>query len=741
MKSFRAHESKPFWAAGIDVLLMATFGAMPGVVSADAPAANNQLDEVVVTARKREESLQDVPVSVDAITANELQLRSLDTLNAIGQNTPNLTFGQQAQSGSSANTIYIRGVGQSDTLAAFDPAVGIYIDGVYLGRMTGIDLDMMSIQRVEVLYGPQGTLFGKNTNGGAISIVTNKPDVSADKPEGQMQIVGGSHDRADAVAGINIPLSKDVAALQVNFARRFQDGYSNRIDGQQQGNTDRYNARAQLLVKPSDQFEALWSVDGTTYNQDSSAYRLVEVRTASLVPTVYAALTPYRYDNRWTTGNPYYYDATGPNEDNGKLWGTSLTLTWNLGGATFKSISAYRRSSVDNAIDPDGSPLTVLNEFETIRQRQFSQEFQLAGNSFDDRLKWVGGLYYFNESATDDNTFNVATEFFHGAADFYQYLDIKNISYAAFGQATYSLTDRLNLTVGGRVTYEKKTVGRMENGQVPIAPDGDWTSFLPRVGLDYHFTPHVMGYASVAEGEKSGGFNGRASSVAEFNRFDPEKVWTYELGLRSDWLDERLRANVTAYYSKYSDMQVTLNKSVTDPVTGQPVPYTVVGNIPSANIRGGEAEVTVIPVQGLKLIAGLGVAVGRYTELLAGAPMTLNDDFINTPKFTYNVAAEYTTLIADFDLTGRMDYIHKSTIQYDYGNSPLVSQSPFGLLNARITVGNQHYGLSVSVFATNLTNTVYAVGGHDDGPDGSLGFVLQQMAPPREWGVSATYKF
>src|SRR6185437_1617888 len=249
MKSRRAPGSKLFRAAGIGALLMSGLGAMPGVAAADVPAANNQLDEVVVTARKREESLQDVPVSVDAITANELQLRSFDTLTAIGQNTPNRTFGQQAQSGSSANTIYIRGVGQSDTLAAFDPAVGIYIDGVYLGRMTGIDLDMMSIQRVEVLYGPQGTLFGKNTNGGAISIVTNKPDVSADKPEGQVQIVGGSHDRADAVAGINIPLSKDVAALQVNFARRFQDGYSNRIDGQQQGNTDRYNARAQLLVK------------------------------------------------------------------------------------------------------------------------------------------------------------------------------------------------------------------------------------------------------------------------------------------------------------------------------------------------------------------------------------------------------------------------------------------------------------------------------------------------------------
>jgi iron complex outermembrane receptor protein len=722
-------------AAGVLVAL----GALPGPARADTETA--QLDEVTVTARKREENLQNVPVSVQAITSKELQLRSLDSLNAVGQNTPNLTFGQQAQAGSSATTVYLRGVGQSDTLAAFDPAVGIYLDGVYLGRMTGIDLDMMSVERVEVLYGPQGTLFGKNTNGGAISIVTKKPDVSADHADGMAEFVGGSFSRKDFIAALDVPLSKDVAALQVSFARRFQDGYSNRIDGEQQGNTDRYIGRAQLLVKPTEGFELLWSMDGTTYNQRSSAYELVDVHTDSTVPVVYAAFTPYRYDDRYVT-SPYYYDGTGPNRDNGRLWGTSLTATLDLSFATFKSISAYRRSSVDNAIDPDGSPLTVLNEFERIRQHQFSQEFQLTGSSLDDRLKWVTGLYYFTEYAEDDNDFNVALEFFHGAADFYQNLNINNKSYAAYGQTTYSITDALNLTVGGRVTYEQKTVARVENGQEPIAPDGNWTSFLPRVGLDYHFLPHVMAYTSVAEGEKSGGFNGRASSVAEFNRFDPEKVWTYELGLRSDWWNQRLRANLTGFYSRYTDQQVTLNKSVTDPVTGQPVPYTVVGNIPKSEIRGGEAEVTVVPVERLKLIAGTGLTDGKYLKLLPGAPMTLNDAFINTPKFTFNLAAEYGLLLTDrFDLTGRADYIHKSRIQYDYGNSPLVDQAPFGLLNARLALEDKNLGLTYSIFGTNLTNTVYALGGHDDGVGGSLGFVLKQIAPPREWGASVAYRF
>jgi iron complex outermembrane receptor protein len=251
-----------------------------------------------------------------------------------------------------------------------------------------------------------------------------------------------------------------------------------------------------------------------------------------------------------------------------------------------------------------------------------------------------------------------------------------------------------------------------------------------------------MGYVSAAEGEKSGGFNGRAASVAEFNRYDPEKVWTYELGMRSDLLDQRVRLNATLFYSRYVDMQVQLNKSVTDPVTGQPVPFTVVGNMPSADIRGGEAELTVIPVERLKIIAGLGITDGRYRKLLAGAPMTLNDRFINTPKTTIDFAAEYAVpLGADYEVSGRLDYIQKSRIEYDYGNSPLVSQPAFSLLNARLRLDANRYGLSVSVFGTNLSNKVYAEGGHDDGVNGSLGFVLQQMAPPREWGVSAEYRF
>lgn len=712
------------------------------VADSSAGEATGQLNEIVITSRKRQENLQNVPISVKAFTAKELESRSLYSLSDVAQETSNLTFGQDAQSGSSASIVYIRGVGQSDPLATFNPGVGIYMDGVYLGRMTGIDLDMMDVERVEVLRGPQGTLFGKNTNGGAISIVTKQPDINASSSSGRVEAIGGSLDRSDVIGNLDVPIAQGKAAIDFAFARRHQEGYSTRIDGQQQANTDKYLGRISLLVMLTDRLKLDWSVDGTTYNQGTSAFWLVDVRTGSTIPMLDAALTPYRYDTRWVSRNPFFYEGTGPNVNDGRLYGTAATFTWNLGNATLKSISAFRNNRVVNDEDPDGSPLAVLNVFEPIHQHQFSQELQLTGKSFDSRLKWVGGLYYFTENVVDDNSYQVAEEFFHGAADFYQNLQVKNDSYAAYGQGTYSLTDKLSMTLGGRVTHDFQRVARQETGQASIAPTGDWNYFLPRFDLDYHFNSSVMSYFSISKGSKGGGFNGRASSVLEFNRFDPEKVWTYEVGLRSELMDHRLRMNATAFYSRYVDMQVQINASVTDPVTGQPVPYTYVANIPSAAIKGGELEIAAIPIHGLSLSANLGVADGRYLSVLPGAPMTTQDDFINTPKVTYGLSAEYgLQLPAEYRLAGRVDWSHKSRIEYDYGNSPLVAQNPYGLLNARLTLDVGSTGLSLALFGTNLTNSIYAVGGHDDGVGGSLGFVVKQMGAPREWGISGKYQF
>ena len=730
-------------------LCAVTLVLLPDLAVWASTEIGEQLEEVVVTARKREENLQVVPISIAAYSAHDLKAESVTRLSDLGQVAPNFFYGQQIQSGSSAGQIYIRGVGQHDTNSAFNPSVGIYVDGVYIARATADDLDLADVQRLEVLYGPQGTLFGKNTNGGAINIVTQKPDASATRPSGTVQLQSGDYRRFDADATLNLPLVTDIAALEVTAARRSQEGYSRRIDGEDQANQNRTTGRAQLLFKPTEGFEAILRADATRIDERSSAFNLVEVRTASTVPVLYAANTPYRYDNRWVTGNYFTYDGTGPNLNSGTVSGTSLTLTWDRSWGTVKSISAYRRLNIESGFDPDGSPLTVLDVFNSIEQHQLSQELQATGISFEGRLQWVTGLYYFRETAQDDQPANVALEYFHGAANFNPELHVVNQNYAAYSQLSIDLTHKLKLTAGGRGGNDRATVGRVQvDYPIPtieqpyLRRSASWSSFLPRVSLEYHVTPDMMTYLSAAEGAKSGGFNGRAGSIAEFNGFQPEKVWTYELGLRSDWFDRRLRLNATAFYSVYTDFQILLNSSVTDPRTGNPVPFSFVGNMPKATIRGGELALTALPIEGLTLRGGLGITDGKYNQVLPGAPVTTESQFVDAPKVTATAGAEYALALPhSAQLVSRLDYIHKTTIQYDYANSPLVAQRPYGLLNARLTWAAPNSRLAFFVFGTNLTDVHYAVGGLDDGPGGSLGEVVKQMGPPREWGLGGQYRF
>jgi iron complex outermembrane recepter protein len=728
---------------------------------------SSQLEEIVVTARKREELLQNVPVSIAAFSASDLGKRSLQNLDDVGQFLPNLTVSQAGTNGNSGALIYIRGIGQSDVLSTYDPAVGIYVDGVYLGRMQGNDIGTMDVERVEVLRGPQGTLFGKNTDGGAISIITRQPDASADAPHGHVEVTTGEFHRFDVTGGINIPLVTDKAALELSGTRLSQDGYGNRADGQEMQNRNRDIGRMTLLLKPTDDFSAVLRADVTTYDEKNSSFHLVSVNTAAPVTgglnAYLGAIGQPLLDGRWVTTDPYFNYGTGPNYSTGSLFGTSLTLNWDEDWGSLKSISAYRKNIVRQGFDVDGTPIGEMDSYTLVYQDQFSEELQVSGKSFESRLKWVGGLYFFGENVHDSQAFNlgaVNTAFtaITGApfdANFDQLLNVRNLSYAAYGQATYAVTEKFNVTLGLRETYDQKFVGR-DNLSFPgpsgdffaydgtliqpyVQKNGNWSAASPRLSFDYQWTPDVMTYISASQGFKSGGFNGRASTVAEFNEYQPEKVWAYEIGLRSDWLDKKLRANLTAFYSDYRDLQVQDNLSVI--VDGKPVPMTILDNVPRSRITGGEAELIVVPLPGLKLSGSLGLIDAKYTELSPGSSLTTSLQFPFTPKVSYTTGAEYSLPVSSsYDVTGRVDYAHKSTINYDLLNAPTLRQPGYGLLNARLTVDMLTTGLSLSVFGTNLTGTQYFTSGNDD-TNSAFGWAFVNEAPPREWGVSAKYKF
>jgi iron complex outermembrane receptor protein len=736
------------------MVLQAAVAGRAAAASDAAPAIASQLEEIVVTARRTAETLQRVPLSMSAISAEDLAERSIESLSDVGQTVPNLLFGERGASGRGSAVVYIRGVGQADVRPTYDPAVGIYVDGVFLGRMQGNDLDTMDVERVEVLRGPQGTLFGKNTSGGALNIVTRQPDL--EHYQGKVQLTAGSRSRFDALGSVNIPLVADKAALLVAASHRSQDGYGTRADGQDMANTDRTSGRLALRLQLTDDFSALFAADALTYDETNSMFKLISVYPAPPIALI-NLFTPVPYDERWLSQSDFFNFAGGPNSSRGDLYGAALTLTYDLGAVELKSISAYRDNVVHSDQDADLSPVTVLDEYDVSRQDQFSQELQASGASLDERLNWVLGLYYFEESVHNKVDFELvpALQPIIGNRSFSNDLRVRNESYAAFGQANYALTEQLRLTTGLRYTHDRKEVDRRNltyPSGVPNQPqairEASSDDVSTRVGLDYQWTPQLMTYVSAAKGYKAGGFNGRASSVGDFNEYEPETVWTYELGLRSDFLDRRVRFNATAFYSDYSDLQLQISGSTT--VNGAPAPFNVVTNVPKARIVGGELELRVIPARGLELSAEVGLTDARYTELptdaqfLASQLIDKDSEFVYTPKTSVTLAAQYSTPLSDrFELSGRIDYAHKSTIDYDVANSPLLRQKPYGLVNARITLLHVSNGLSLAVFGVNLTDERYFVGGFDDAdtPNPGLGFAFRNMAPPREYGVSAQWQF
>jgi iron complex outermembrane receptor protein len=737
------------------VMVLQAAVAGPAAAAADeGPAVASQLEEIVVTARRTEETLQRVPISMSAISGEDLAERSLESLSDVGQSVPNLLFGERGASGRGSAVVYIRGVGQADVRPTYDPAVGVYVDGVFLGRMQGNDLDTMDVERVEVLRGPQGTLFGKNTSGGAVNIVTRQPDLA--NYQGKLQLTAGSRSRFDALGSVNIPLVVDKAALLVAASHRTQDGYGTRADGQDMANTDRTSGRLALRLQLTDDFSALFAADALTYDETNSMFKLIATFPAPPIALI-NRFTPVPYDERWLTQSDFFNFAGGPNSSRGDLYGAALTLRYDLGAVELKSISAYRDNVVHSDQDADLSPVTVLDEYDVSRQDQFSQELQASGASLDDRLNWVLGLYYFEESVHNKVDFELvpALQPIIGNRSFSNDLHVRNDSYAAFGQGNYGLTEQLRVTAGLRYTHDRKEVDRRNltypsgvANQPQAIREATSDDVSTRLGLDYQWTPQLMTYVSAAKGYKAGGFNGRASSVGDFNEYDPEIVWTYELGLRSDFLDRRVRFNATAFYSDYSDLQLQISGSTT--VNGAPAPFNVVTNVPEARIVGGEVELRVIPAPGLELSAEAGFTDAEYTQLptdaqfLASQLIDEDSEFVYTPKTSLTFAAQYSAALSDrFELRARVDYAHKSTINFDVANSPLLRQKPYGLLNARITLLHVANGLSLAVFGSNLTDERYFVGGFDDAdtPNPGLGFAFRNMAPPREYGVSAQWQF
>ena len=745
------------------------------------------LEEIVVTARKREESLQETPIAVTAFSAKDLEQRNLSNLMEAGAYAPNvsMTSSDSGAGGSNHAQIYIRGIGQSDFLFTTDPGVGIYIDGVFHPRTVGGVLDLLDLERVEILRGPQGTLFGKNTIGGAVNVVSLQP---ASEIGGYAQVTLGKFDRIDTRASIDLPLIEDKLFAKLSLSIKNRDGFGDRLDfntGEKLdtglGDEDRRAARLALHWRVSEDVTADFSFDYSHADENSVPTILVEGDPAQGVPaTLWNALvggplgTPF--DDRYEIpGNVEDSYGTGPNGSSFEGWGANGTIEWDMGWATAKSITAYRQFSAAFGRDGDGSPLPIVHTDQRQKQDQFSQEFQLFGDAFGDRLHWQAGIFYFDEFGRDENDVRLTSGLFNaleslpvqlsGAPcmppflapgctgnpinplldlDFDIFNEIDITSIAVFEQATFDLTDRFSITAGLRYTYEKKEYKlehkRIDSGTfiVPLKTiDNSWREVTPMANIQYQWSDDFMLYATISEGFKSGGFNGRPVDAAVVESFDPEFVTSYEIGFKSEWLDRRVRFNGAAFYMDYEDLQVNV-VSFSD-TTGTLILRT--DNIGAAEVQGVELELQAVLFEGLNVGGTLGYLDFEITELDPSiTDISLDNKNVQTPEWTASLYAQYNWSWQNTgEFSARVDWAYEDETETNILNTPSLQRKSHTNLNARLTFDMPESGWELTVSGTNLTDKRYISNALSALT--SFGTAEASYNRPREWAVTLKRAF
>jgi iron complex outermembrane recepter protein len=773
-------------------------------------------ESVRVTARRREEDQQDVPMSISVLSGDELRELDLRDLRGIALATPNMEFsyGGNASGGGNFAQIFLRGVGQPDFIITKDPGVGVYLDGVYLARAPGSVLELLDVERVEVLRGPQGTLFGKNTIGGAIQVVTRRP---TGQFGGEAQVSLGSFNRVDLNAALDFPIADGVLAGRVSALSRSQDGFYRRLaysegDPNQFGadinrrngnSTGRQAGRVSLLFTPTRTVDVGLAVDATRERQEPTEYQAVALSRPASIELYQRLLGPPRGLGPYTSyvpGEPWTTYATWPGYNNSDIWGTSLTLDWNARPVALKSVTAYRDLFVQTKGDGDATPYDIVASGGVdINQHQFSQEIQVSGLAFGDRLNWIGGFWYFDETARDTQRSRQLAGLYDvlAAAPFQSIPPagnptapcpaanclgggvinpndraigrlsrtgsrlMENHSVALFLHGTYAITPQWSATVGARQSRERKEFTYSEiypllplpftdpgpnraadNPSFPLTMLSDeWDVFTPKLGVEYQPTADLLVYVQGSTGFKAGGFNGRPSPLTGLAPFGSERLRTIETGIKSQWFERRLRLNGAFFFSDYKDIQISRLSPLVPGVR-------VEENAGDGRTNGFELEVLAAPVRGLMLSAGIGYLGFEYTSLLPGvvpaapAPtgsISLDAKLPFSPKFTFNGTIDYAVTMGRVGyLTLRTDYRYSDMYFIDPDNSSGTAQPAYSMIDMRAALTPRAGRFEVFIQGTNLTNEAVIANGVTSGPNGSQ---MVTYRAPRQWTSGIRVRF
>ena len=760
-------------------------GAAPPPAAQNTPEDSGGLAEVLVTARFKSESLQTAPIAITAVTGDQLEARGYANITQVASIAPNVNLEQAGSGFGKLAVVSVRGIGQADFKYTFEPGVAFYIDDVYFGTAFGSIFDLTDVDSVEVLRGPQGTLFGKNTEGGAVRLLTRKP---TGEGSGYVEAGFGDFSRQRFKGALDVSLVPDRLFLRVSAGSNHSNGYMDVYDfacanpslaGRLKpttytsdcklgtyGGDDVQVGRVALRWLAAEGLEINLAGDLMDDHGEAPANKIIAIGlppnptgTAG-VPGSQIANTLALFslntsvpqfgvplDGRFLTSSPFttYNTFTdpvtgivGPDTSTLYSWGVAGTIDWDtpLSGVHVKSISAYRRYHAAFDQDTSGAPLTGNMPINFLNHHQFSEELQVSGRALQDALDWTLGVYYLDGKDLNSGIVDQPSNVGGRGILFLTNDPAGSKDESGFLHANYRISSRWGLELGGRYSHETKnyTFYRFEPNLKGIVPAGLFPTnngnflagfappypvgnvsisrFDPKAGISYQWSTDVMSYLQFSTGYKSGGFNPRPLTRTQVTSFGPEKVSAYEVGLKSEWLDHRLRANFAAFVSDYKDLQLPV--ATVDPGTGLPAFLTQ--SVGSVRISGVEMELVARPMRGLTIDGSLGFlnfdvrSLGRaaYDPVTNPGGPTVHNVPPLTPKWKGSLGIEYAVSLGDWGtLTPRADYTHQSQVFNDAQNELISRQAAYGILNAHLTWHSAHGGWQASVLVSNVTDKMY----------------------------------
>ncbi len=677
------------------------------------------IEEIIVTARKREEPLQETPVTITALTDAKIQKLYATDLQDLGMSVPNLLI-NTAASGSFTNSaaVFMRGIGNSDIDSTIDPPIGIFLDGVYVPRSSNSNLDLFDVEQVEVLRGPQGTLFGRNTTAGAIVVRSKRP---TGEFGAKARLTMGEYGRRDLRVAVESPLSDTVNA-KISILQQKSDGFfkakyqthpnysvpaqmSYDYDGDYEdtGGDDVFSVRPMLEFNPSETFKLTLIGE---YSKDRS--QPIPATNASKPNQVLSRV----YGRPGTGYQSNVILNFGPGYIHADIKGLTAEAIWELDGGTLTSITNYRETEYQMREEIDWTDAPMFGIVRTEPHEQKSTELRYT-TDVSDKLSLTAGFYYFEQEYTlrRDTYINTSGAFL---AHIIGVTSQSHEQQSLFADLTYAINDRLNVSFGGRYTKEEKSFMQkpfsVPNNAAEIYKDDEWSNFGPKVGIDYQIDEDKMIYATLARGFKSGGFNGRGGTPTTLGPFDEESVDALEIGLKADW-GPTLRTNIAFYLMRFEDLQRTVIRPLIN--CGCPNPQeTVTANAAEAEIKGIEIEIEWVPSDNFNLGIALAFNDAGYEEYFAdvfgsGAQDYSNLPLQNAPDITAAVNMSYSIDMANDAST----VINLGWQYHDDLNASVTGYGPAevdarGTLNASIDYIPAQGNWRISAYGKNLADDI-----------------------------------